>query len=530
MARSLSILILTAFLLTGCGGGDAPAGGGAAGGGPRQGGTAVVALLSDFDAFNQFVSTTFETGEVMRRILYTPLVALDEDMNYVPYLAESMALSEDGLTLTFTLRPEATWHDGEPLTAEDVVWSTNMYMDPELAYANLQYFQFVDRVEATDEHTVVFHFTEPHSDAYADFLEWQPMPKHLLEDVPVSEMRSAPFNQNPVGSGPFRFVSWTLNQQAVFEAYEDFFLGRPNLDRVVFRIIPDQTTQLTELLTGRIDYVRGLPPAEAETVEESPNARLISYPGRSYVYLAWNTRNPLFESAAVRRALTMAINRQEIVDALLYGFGEVARTDVMPFQWQYMEDLEPLPYDPEQAREILAEAGWADSDGDGILDRNGRPFRFTLETNQGNDLREDILVIVQNNLSQIGIDAQPRLAEFNTLIDRLQNKDFDAAVSGWSVDFKFDPTETFGCEGGVYNFPSYCDEEADRAVRQALVTIDPEEARPLWEQYQETVARDQPYTFLYYLNERIGASNRLQGVVADARGYMVSVADWYIDE
>jgi peptide/nickel transport system substrate-binding protein len=529
MSRPNLFIVVLALLLTACG--EGRGGPGLDGEGtPVQGGTAVVSRVSDFDAFNQLVSTDYDTGQVLRFMLFMPLVRLDEQLNYEPYLAESTSMSEDGRTLTFRIREGVTWHDGVPVTADDVVWSVEMYMNPDLAYANLQYFQFVDRVEKADDRTVAFHFHTAHSDALADFLEWEPKPKHLLEDVGAAGMRNTAFNRNPVGNGPFRFVSWTPNQQVVFEANPDFVLGRPNLDRVVFRIIPEQTTELTELLTGRLDMVRGVQPAEAARVESSGSTRLITYPSRSYTYLAWNTSNPLFEDPQVRRALTLAINRRQIVDALLYGYAAVAVTDVLPFQWQFDDELEAWPYDPVQARLLLADAGWADSDGDGILDRDGRPFRFTLETNQGNDLRSDILVIVQNDLRQVGIDAQPRLAEWNSLIDRLKQRNFQAVVSGWSVDFKFDPTEVLGCAAGVYNYPAYCSPRADSLVQAALTTLDPDAARPLWERYQEIIHQDQPYTFLYYLDERLGVSQRLRGVVGDARGHLVSVEDWWIRE
>jgi peptide/nickel transport system substrate-binding protein len=525
--RSLSVVAL-AFLAVRCG---APAGEGpGAEGAPVQGGTAVVSRISDFDAFNQFVSTDYDTSQVLRFMLFMPLVQLDAEYQYHPYMADSMWLSDDGRTLSFRVREGLTWHDGTPVTADDVVWSVETYMNPDLAYANAQYFQFVDRVEKTDDRTVVFHFTEVHSDPLADFLDWEPMPRHLLQDIEVTEMRNAPFNREPVGNGPFRFVSWQANQQVVFEANPDFALGRPYLDRIVFRIIPEQTTELTELLTGNLDLVRAIQPAEAARVESGDRTRLIAYPSRSYTYLAWNTHNPLFADARVREALTMAIDRQQIVDALLYGYGTIAVSDVMPFQWQFDRELEPWPYDPEEARRLLAEAGWTDTNGDGVIDKDGRPFRFTLETNQGNDLREDLIVIAQSDLRKVGIDAQPRLAEWNSLIDRLKRKDFEAVVSGWSVDFKFDPSETMACEAGVYNYPGYCNPQADSLMRTALVTLDREAALPMWEEYQAMIHRDQPYTFLYYLTERLGVSRRLKGVVGDARGHLVTAREWWIPE
>jgi peptide/nickel transport system substrate-binding protein len=532
MNAKLGLPLGITLLLAACGGGEPAGEGPGTADAPVDGGTAVVATVSDFDAFNELVSTDYDTNQTMSFMLYTNLVDLDEEMNYEPYLADSFWMSEDGLSLTFRIRDGMQWHDGVPVTADDVVWTYEMSVDDEVAYANRAYFQYVTRAVKVDDRTVRFEFDTVHSDALMDFTEWSPMPKHLLEDIPPAEMRNAPFNRQPIGNGPFRFVSWEANQQVVFEANPDFALGRPHLDRVVVRVIPEQTTELTELLTGGIDFMRAVPPAEMKRVEESDEVNSITYPARSYTFLAWNLRNPLFESAEVRRALTMGINRQQIVDALLYGYGTVAVSDVMPFQWEFNDELEPWPYDPERAREMLARAGWTDTNGDGIIDKDGRPFRFTLRTNQGNDLREDIVVIVQNDLKQVGIAVEPRMVEWNTFITDLKAKNFEAAVSGWSVDFKFNPTDLFSTEAieGKYNYPSYSNPVADSLMMQALMTLDREEAKPLWIRYSEIIHEDQPYTFLYYLEERLGINNRLRGVTADARGHLVSVAEWWIPE
>ena len=524
---------LFSLLIIGCGGGEPAGEGPDVAEAPVDGGTAIISTVSDFDAFNELVSTDYDTNQTMSYILYMNLIQLDEEMNYRPYLADSFWMAEDGMSLSFRMRDGVTWHDGTPVTADDVVWTYEMSVNPDIAYANSAYFQYVTRAVKADDRTVRFEFRSAHSDAPMDFTEWSIMPKHLLEDISAADMRNAPFNRNPVGNGPFRFVSWQSNQQVVFEANPDFVFGRPHLDRIVVRIIPEQTTELTELLTGGVDFMRAVPPAEMHRVEDSDDLYAITYPARSYTFLVWNTRNPLFESAKVRRALTMAINRQEIVEALLYGYGTVAVSDAMPFQWEFNEALEPWPYDIEEARRLLAEEGWTDHDGDGIIDKDGRPFRFTLRTNQGNDLREDIVVIVQNALQQVGIDAQPQMVEWNTFITDLKDKKFEAAVSGWSVDFKFNPTDTFSTEAieaGQYNYPSYSNPTADSLMHLALSTLDREQAKPLWNQYSEIIHQDQPYTFLYYLNERVGVNNRLRSVEADARGHLINAAEWWIPE
>lgn len=530
--RSLLPCIPVLILAAACGGGGEAGEGPGSEGAPVDGGTVVIAEISDFDAFNELISTDYDTSQVLDNILFMNLVRLTPDMQYEPYLADSMWMSEDNRALSFRIREGVAWHDGTPVTVDDVIWTYELSVDDEIAYANLQYFQFVDRVERVDDRTVTFHFTDAHSDAPMDFTQWSPMPKHLLEDVPPAEMRNAEFNRHPIGNGPFKFVSWAANQEVIFEANEDFVLGRPHLDRVVFRVIPEQTTQLTELLTGGIDFFRAVPPSEVARVKESDIARVIDYPARSYTFLAWNSQNPLFEDPLVRQAMTMAIDRQQVVDALLYGYGTIAVTDVMPFQWEFNENLEPWPYDPARAKQLLAEAGWTDTDGDGVIDKDRRPFRFELATNQGNDLREDILVIVQNDLAKVGIEVQPRLVEWNTHIAALKRKDFEAAVSGWSVDFKFDPTEVMSCDAieAKYNYASYCNPKADSLMQLALITLDRAEAKPIWDAYQEIIHQGQPYTFLYYLTERVGVSQGLKDVTTDARGHLVSIAEWWIPE
>ena len=305
------------FLAAACGGGEPAGESPGTSEAPVDGGTAVVSTVSDFDAFNELVSTDYDTNQTMSYILFANLVQLDEEMNYEPYLADSFWMSEDGLSLSFRIREGMNWHDGVPVTVDDVIWTYELSVNDDIAYANRAYFQYVTRAVRVDDRTVRFEFSEAHSDAPMDFTEWSPMPKHLLENIPPADIRNAPFNRNPVGNGPFRFVSWQSNQQVVFEANPDFVLGRPHLDRIVVRVIPEQTTELTELLTGGIDFMRAVPPAEMRRVEESDIAYAITYPARSYTFLAWNLRHPLFERAKGRQARRMGINRQQIVDALL---------------------------------------------------------------------------------------------------------------------------------------------------------------------------------------------------------------------
>jgi peptide/nickel transport system substrate-binding protein len=330
----------------------------------------------------------------------------------------------------------------------------------------------------------------------------------------------------------------------VFDANPDFpeaLGGRPYLDRIVYRFIPETTTLLAELLTGGIDIFVGPPPSMVDQIASSPGVELRASPFRAYDYIAWNTRLPFFRDARVRRALTMALNRAEMVAALRQGYGEVGRSSVTPAHWSYdREDPETiLPYDPEGARRLLAEAGWAPGP-DGILrDAEGRAFRFTLMTNAGNDVRRDVTEIVQAQLRPLGIDAQPRLIEFTTMISMLQgslnqagvrSREFDAVVGGWVNFFRQDDAGILHCDNlnEPYQYVGYCNDRVDVLIDTLAVIMDRDQARPLWKEFQHLIVRESPYTVLFYPERITGVRTRLRGAPMDIRGETMGAAGWWV--
>ena len=535
-ARGAAAAALVAGLLAAACGGEAggPGGEPAAEGEPRYGGTLIVAETADFDALNGLVSVDYDTQEAMRYLLFMTLVQYDEDMNLKPYLAERWEVAEDGLSVTYHIRRDVTWHDGTPTTAEDVKFTYERAIDPAVAYANAATFQYYESAELLDPYTIRFTFTRPFAEQVENLALATIVPKHLLEGVPPAQIRNAPFNRNPVGNGPYKFVRWRANQEVVLEANENFspsLGGRPYIDRVVFRVIPEQTTQVTMLLSGQIDLMRAVPPQDAERVEASDVARLVAYPSRAYTYIGWNTRLPYFDSAEERTALTLAIDRRQIVDALLYGYGEVGATHASAVQWARDESIEPLPYDPERAKELLARQGWRDTNGDGVLDQGGRRFEFDLITNEGNDLREDITVVVQRDLAKIGVRARPVLREWTVLLEETQRKDFEAWLTGWNLDFTYEPRDLFHSEAieGKYNMISYANPVADSLIDLGTSLPEREDAKPVWSAFQRLLAQEQPYTWLYTLTERVGLGRRVKGVKRiDARSHLFDVRHWWL--
>lgn len=510
----------------------------------RYGGTGVVGAFGDLQGLNPLTVSDNNSQQVMREMLFMTLVRYDEDLQLQPYLAtrwDTVRVHPDSLEITWRIRRDVSWHDGAPVTGADVVFTFQRITDERTAYPNYQRLNHYSReVELVDPFTVRMRLR-----AHADFLDVFGMtpvaPRHVLGDVPPEELLAHPFQHQPVGNGPFRFVSRSPGQEWVFAANPDFpeaLGGRPYLDRLVWRYIPEETTLMTELLTGRIDVYLQPNPSRAEAIRSARGVELRTNPSRQYNYLAYNTALPIFGDARTRRAITMAIDRQEIVDALVYGYGEVGRATVTPTHYAYDPEAF-IPHDPEGARRLLQEAGWRPG-ADGVLrDAEGRQLRFTIITNQGNDVRRDMAEVIQAQLRPLGIVVQPRLVEWTSMIQQLQGsldaegrrqRDFEAVIGGWVNWEQKDDSGLLHSRNldGPYQYVNYSNPRVDQLIDTLNIILDREEARPLWREYQHLLAQESPYTVLYYPERLNGIRTRLGGAVFDVRGELNTVTEWFI--
>jgi len=516
-------------------GGEAP-GPGTPGASTAAGGTVVVGLNAEMQSFNPLVNTDQNTNEVIYYMLFTPLVQYDASFEPKPYLAASWELEAEAVT--FHLNRDAHWHDGQPVTAHDVQFTFERAKDPQTASVlSSAYLELVASCEVIDSFTVRFEFSRPHARPLDGFW-WPPVPKHLLEDVPPGELLRASFNRAPVGSGPFKFVRWAPGENLTLVSNPDFpasLGGPPRLDRVVVRFIREPATLLSETLTGRIDVNGSLFPHQAAQVEQSRGIRLMSFPFREFYYIGWNVRLPILADSRVRRALTMGIDRQQLIDVLLFGYGELATGAIAPWHPMFSA-IEPLPYDQVRARRTLTEAGYVDRDGDGVReDRNGNSLRLTLMTNHENPVRVDIAQVVQSQLADIGVAVDVKTMEWQTLLSRHRSRDFQSVVQSWVLDnFRVDPAALFHSSEaerpGSYNRSGLKDARVDQLIEQATGATDPEQARKLWAEFAIALQEAQPFTFLMWLEELVAVADRVQGVEMDARGTLVSVAEWWISE
>ncbi len=528
--HALLLILLAAAFLPGCGAGDSSDGTPSADvGSPAEGGTVVVGSFSEIDGLNEFVSTDANATEIMENLLYVPLLIWDENLELAPSLASSWEFSEDRRTITMQLRDDIVWHDGVPTTAEDVKFSFDRFVDPALAYSDAGSFRYLERVEVLGPHEIAFHFDRAYADQLAH-LQKVIMPKHRLEGIPSAEMESAEFNRNPVGNGPYRFLRWKRDQSIVFEANPDFAAGRPRLNRIIFRIIPDQTAIYTAFQSGEIDVIERVRYEDVGPLRSNAKAEVHSRPQRGYQYIGWNALRPWFAEADLRRAMTMGIDRQRIIDALVFGEGKVTALPVMSLSPIYNDAVEPVPFDPDGAKALLAKHGWSDTDGDGVVDKDGEPFAFTLTTNLGNQLREDTLVMIQDDLRKIGVAVTPQVREWSVFLDALKGKDFDAGHLAWQTSFVYDPYNIFHSDAidGKYNFTSYGRPEVDSLMTAAMLAPDPEQAMPLWHEMLRYVHEDQPYSVLFELVESTAFHSRVQGEKVDVRSYLINAHEWWI--
>jgi peptide/nickel transport system substrate-binding protein len=547
--RSLGALAACLALgwLAGCGG--CGRGGGTSGGGeadgfdagtPRRGGQVVVALSSDISGVNSVVSLSNTPTQEVLRHLFVQLLreqpsTEDEPPGFLPDLATAWEWSDDHKVLTFTLRDDAVWSDGVPVTAEDVRFSWQAQTSPEVAWDVSYMKDAIDDVEVVDPHTVRFHFDRVYSTQLLDANEDYVLPKHAWGELPFSEWRSNPdwFREHLVTGGPFLLADWKPQQQIVLARNPTYYDPElPRLDRVVIRIVPEQTSALAQFLSGDVDVVYQLAPDHAARVRADPARELISFWSRSYVYAGWNLRNPLFADRQVRLALTLGIDRQTLADSVWGEFGRVATSPIVAGSWGHDSALEPWPYDPERARRVLRDAGWTDHDGDGVVDKGGRRLAFELLTNAGNQQREDALVLIQDQLKRIGVAATPAVLEFQTFNSRVNAGQFEAVVSGWVMPTTLDNSYAFHSSeiGEGSNFVAYSDPETDRILDQIRDTPEVADTLPLLIAEQRRLHETLPYTFLWESKRLVGVDRRLHDVEPNFLFVLFNLPEWWLAE
>ena len=500
----------------------------------QRGGTLIVGEISDYESLNPMGTTDAHARDIYNLLFLSLLDEQDDFLTFKPRLAESYEFSEDRTVLVFHLRRDVHWSDGALVTARDVKATFKAQTNPDVLWASIHLKEHIDSVSVIDDFTVAYHFNHVYPYQLMDVNDGPILPKHLLESVEPDKIRTIPIEGFPT-NGPFRIREWDRGQYLILEPYERYYeAGKPYLKKVVFKIIPDQVTLLTQLRGGEIDCMESVPYGKVENLRTgNPELQIFHFPTRAYNYIGWNGVHAFFKSMRVRRALTMAIDRKLIIANICYGFGDECTSPFVPLIWAYNSDIEPIPFDPQRAREILSEEGFADTDGDGWLERDGKRFEFALMTNYGNQARMDTQIMVQEMLRKVGIKVNPLTLEWKAMLDRLKASNFDAVVNSWRIGTKADLSPIWSCESmrkGGYNRINYCNPTVDSLNALACSMFDFEEARPLFNRAQELIYNEQPYTFLYVGHALNALNKRFKDARPDAIGMYHNLHEWWVEE
>jgi peptide/nickel transport system substrate-binding protein len=510
---------------------------------PVSGGTVRIVELADISKPMPLITETSLDNEITSTLYMTLLAPRWEDgvLLYLTADQDVTALARsyeffgpDSASLRYHMRSDVRWSDGKPVTAHDAAWTIETRGDPRTASPRLAYNENIRSVEVENDSTLVVHFTRRYPEVFFHTAGWV-APRHLYEGTDHAELRSHPALNNPGGgalvvSGPYMIGEWLQGQRLVLVPNPEF-RPQPYIQRVIFIPITEEATRIIEFQTGNVDVMYPLPFNRIADVQQAvPDARIEARKRRFYDYIGYNPRaHPALADAEIRRALGLAIDKPALIAALqLTEYAEPAGGPYAPiFKLLYDPQAQaPLPFDTAEANRILDRKGWTRGP-DGMRSKDGRPFSFTLSTNAGNQRRADIMQIVQQQWRLIGVDAELSTLETNTFFDRLSNKDFEAAVAGWGVGLAADLSGLWTGEG-PFNQTSFNNPEVNRLIETALAEPTEELAAPHWRQAAALIVAEQPYTWLFYMDQLAIVRDYIKNTRIDTLGTYQNIHEWWI--
>ncbi|MDD4955718.1 MAG: peptide-binding protein [Candidatus Omnitrophica bacterium] len=464
--------------------------------------------------------------------IFNGLVKYDKDLTLIGDLANNWDISEGGLVITFHLKKGVKWQDGVEFTADDVMFGYQTIINEKTLSAYKEdYFQ-VKKAEVLDKYTFRVTYDKPYAPALASWGSLVVLPKHILEKEDINKTA---FSRKPTGTGAFKFKEWVPGQKIILDANDNYFEGRPYLDEVVLRIVPDPTTMFLELKTKGVDWI-GLSSLQYQKQTDSAffkkNYKKFRYPSFSYTYLGFNFKHPWFSDKRIRQAVAFALNKEEIVKGVLFGLGSISTGPYVPNTWPYNPNVKKYEYNPQKAKELLKEAGWQDKDRDGILEKNGKKFEFTILTNMANTERIKTATIIQYRLKEVGIKVNIRSLEWSAFINWfIDKRRFEAVILGWSIGLdpdQYDIWHSSKTKEKELNFVSFKNEEVDKLLEEGRRTFDIEKRKKAYFRIQEILAEELPYIFLYVPDSLPIVSSRFEGIVPAPIGIGYNIEKWYV--
>jgi peptide/nickel transport system substrate-binding protein len=487
----------------------------------RDGGTLQRRLVGEPTTLNAVLQSSAPEATVLAYVQRN-LFDFDARLDLQPSLAERMDVSADGLEYVITLRSDAVWEDGRPVTARDAVFTIRKIVDANVPAPVFKVlFEGLDAVEELDGRRFRVRFREPYAFRAMAFV-FPPLPEHRFSGQKFLE---AGDNRAPLSNGAYRFVSWKPGESVVLEANPRAWGPRGHFERVVFRILPDNTTAYRALTSGGLDEDQLDATLKARSQGDPAFAaccRLVEFYNLDWSYVALNNRSPFFSDARVRRALTMLSDRASIARNLYRGSARVISGPWAPDSPAYDAALPPLTFDPAAAKALLAEAGWRDSNGNGTVDRDGREFEFELLVSAGSEIGRQVDEMLAAELARAGVTARVRAMEWAAFVEKVDAGDFEAASLAWSaVDPNPDPYpywHSSQCPPAGLNNACYRNPEADRLMVEARRELDPSRRDALFHRLHAIFREDAPAIFLVNSTQKFGFDRSIRGLTTSPLG------------
>jgi peptide/nickel transport system substrate-binding protein len=536
---------------------------------PVTGDWLVLHSLSDPEQLNPLTSSDASSSEVLGFIFESLLTREPRTLELKPLVAVARPeISQDKLTYTFKIRKDVRFQDGRPLTGEDVLFSVKAIKCPFVNAPFLRvYFNSLIEAELIDPYTIRFLTKEPYflNESVLGGILLMPRhyydPENLLQRMTVRDLTRDPaklpseakkfadqfnrnFNRNPLGSGPYKFGGWKTGREIELMRNLNYWgngkegIDQPHLDRLKFRVVNNMDAALVRLKSGSLDFMEVLQPVQVVrgTNSERFNREFKKYEyyAPTYTYIGWNNDHPIFRDKRVRQAMTYLTDRKQIVKSVLFGLGEIVDSHIYFFRPEYDKSLKSYPFDPPKAIQLLNEAGWKDTDGDGVLDKviDGKkiPLRFEIKVNSGNAVRKSVALVLLDELKKHGVAASVRELDWTIFLNDVKNHQFDAVVLGWQMSTTepdaYQVWHSSQAANKGSNAISYKNARVDQILEVYRREFDVQKRIQMYKEFQEIIHDEQPYTFLY-VGKRVSAVHRrFQGVEVFPDG--LRPIDWWV--
>jgi peptide/nickel transport system substrate-binding protein len=471
-------------------------------------------------------------------LVFNGLVGINEKQEIVPELAARWEVSNGGRTYTFFLRKDVTWHarDGEeakPFTADDVIFTYKIMMHPRTITPLKVRYEFIESVEKVDDTTVKFTLKRPILNALAKF-SFKIIPKHGPAN-PQFLTREDPFVQNPIGTGPYILKNITADREIILVANDAYFKGRPHLDKFVAKPFADQNIMTQALMFNAIDMIVLVNPRDIPEVQGDKRFVLQPYNALSYSFFGYNIRNPFLADKRVRQAFTYAVNRQEMLDSFFNGQGTIISGPFAPGSWAYNLEVQPIAFNPEKAKALLKEAGFAPG-VDGIMQKDGKKLTLLLKVpiEKESEAVKRVVLAFKNYLKNVGVDVQVAFKEWQSWKeDVFLEHDYDIVFASWVFDDSADISSLFHSgEIGPWknNFIGYSSPEIDGLINESKLTLDHEKRRTINRRLHAILAEETPYTFLWTLTNYAAYHSKVRRVAIHPYKFYSFADEWFISE